>query len=220
MIDLRTKPNWRFELEQGSELWRLHRSGKVTASMTTDIFAEGTGKSRENALADMVQEILTGKPVESFSNAHTARGTENEPLGRIAYEAWCGDEVQTVGFVDHRTIERYGASPDGFRWDAGKFGGLELKNRSAAIHIQVLNGKPIPKKDMDQMTAQMDCCEFEWIDYCSYNLDFPGKMGLLVRRVWRDAAMEKTIIERRVKIKAFIDEALNIAGELRRKYAE
>lgn len=218
MIDLRTKPNWHFELEQGSEAWKIHRAGKVTASMTTDIFAEGTGKSRENALADMVQEILTGKPVESFSNAHTARGTENEPLGRIAYEALVGDEVQTVGFVDHRTIERYGASPDGFRWDGGKFGGLELKNRTAAIHIAVLNGKAIPKKDMDQMTAQMDCCEFEFVDYVSYNLDFPGKMGLLVRRIWRDAAMEKTIIERRVKIKAFIQEAQDIAGELMRKY--
>lgn len=218
MIDLRTKPNWHFDIEQGSEEWKLCRSGKVTASMVTDIFAEGTGKSRENAMADMVQEILTGKPVESFSNFHTQRGQENEPAGRIAYEAFAGDEVQTVGFVDHPSIQFYGASPDGFRWDGGKLGGLELKNRTAAIHIQVLNGKSIPKRDMDQMTAQMDCCEFEWIDYCSYNLDFPGKMGLVVRRVWRDAAMEKSIQERRIKIKDFIEEAVNLAGELRRKY--
>ncbi len=216
MTDPRTKPNWRFDLEQGSDQWKLHRAGKTTASVVNPILAEGTG--RDNALADMVQELLTGKPVESFSNFHTDRGTANEPLGRIAYEALVGDEVQQVGFVDHRTIERYGASPDGFRFDAGKLGLLELKNRTAAIHIQVLNGKPIPKKDMDQMTAQMDCCEAEWVDYGSYNLDFPGKMGLLVRRVWRDAAMEKTIIERRIKIKAFIQEAQDIAGELMRKY--
>ena len=218
MIDLRTKPNFHFELIQGTEEWKQYRAGRVTASMVNDIFAEGTGKSRENAMARLVRELITGKPSESFSNMHTARGTENEPLGRIAYEAYVGDEVDQVGFVDSRTIDRYGASSDGFRFEAGKIIGLELKNRTDAIHITVLNGKNIPKSDMDQMIAQMDCCDFEGVDYGSYNLDFPGKMGLLVRRVWRDAAMEKTIVERRVKIKAFIEEAVNTAGELMRKY--
>lgn len=211
-------PNWHFDLIQGSDEWKLYRAGKVTASMTSDVFAEGTGKSRENALADIVQEILTGKPVESFSNKHTQRGQENEPFGRIAYERFVDDEVQTVGFVDHRTIDRYGASPDGFRIEAGKLGGLELKNRTAAIHLEVLKGKPIPKRDMDQMIAQIDCCEFEFVDYGSYNLDFPGKMGLVVRRVWRDAKIEEEIVKRRVKIKLFIEEALEEVENLRRKY--
>jgi len=219
MIDLRTKPNWHFELLQGSDEWKAYRAARVTASMVNDIFAEGTGKSRENAMAALVLELLTGKPRESFHNKHTDRGTENEPMGRIAYEQYIGDEVNQVGFVDHRTIERYGASPDAFHWEAGKLIGLELKNRTDAIHIAVLDGKSIPKTDMDQMLAQMDCCEFEGVDYGSYNLDFPGRMGLLVRRIWRTAEVEKTIQERRIKIKSFIEEAVNKAGELRRKYA-
>ncbi|SRR6266487_326877 len=218
MIDLATKPNWRFDLIQGTDEWKACRAAKVTASMVNDIFAEGTGKSRENAMAALVLELLTGSPRESFHNKHTERGTENEPMGRIAYEAYVGDEVGQVGFVDHRTIERYGASPDGFRWDNGKFIGLELKNRTDAIHIAILNGKNIPKADMDQMLAQMDCCEFEGVDYGSYNLKFPGKMALLIRRVWRTDEVEKTIRERRIKIKEFIEEAVNTAGDLRRKY--
>jgi hypothetical protein len=212
------KPNWHLEFEQGSDAWKVYRSGKVTASMVSDIFAGGTGKSRENALADLVQELLTGKPVESFSNHHTQRGTENEPIGRMLYEAYAGDEVQTVGFIDHPFLKGYGASPDGFREESGKLIGLELKNRSAAIHIQVLNGREIPGKDMFQMIAQMDCCEFDAVDYGSYNPDFPGKMALHVVRVWRTAEVEKLITERQWKIKAFIDEAHEQVDNLRRKY--
>lgn len=213
-------PNWHFEFDQGSEEWKLYRAGRVTASMVTDIFAGGTGVSRENALADLVQELLTGKPVESFSNKHTQRGTENEPVGRMLYEASVGDEVQTVGFVDHPYLKRYGASPDGFRYEGDKRIGLELKNRTAAIHIQVLNGKPISKKDMDQVLAQMDCCEFDAVDYGTYNSYFPGKMALLTVRIWRTAEIEKLLEERRWKIKAFIDEAMETVENLRTKYGE
>lgn len=214
---MQDKQNWKYDLIQGSDEWKSYRAGRVTASKVNPILAEGSG--RANVMGDMVLELLTGKPVKSFSNHHTDRGNENEPMGRIEYEKFVDDEVGTVGFVDHRTIERYGASPDGFRTDAGKFGGLELKNRTNAIHIDILQGKPIPKKDMDQMLAQMDCCEFEWVDYGSYNLDFPGKMALLVRRVWRTEEVEKQIRERRVKIKQFIEEALEQAEKLRREYA-
>lgn len=208
--------NWHFEFEQNTEAWKLHRCGLVTASIVNPILAEGTG--RENALADMVQEILTGKPGESFSNKHTDRGTENEPVGRMLYEAFIEDEVLTVGFVDHPFIKRYGASPDAFWNEKENRIGVELKNRSAAIHIQVLNGKPIPKKDMDQMISQMDCCEFDAVDYGSYNPDFPGKMSFVVRRIWRTPEIETMIKERQWKIIAFIKEALEQVENLRRKY--
>lgn len=209
-------PNWHFEFEQGTEAWKLYRAGRVTASIVNPILADGTG--RENAQGDMVLEILTGKPMESFSNWHTDRGNENEAIGRMLYEAHVGDEVQTVGFVDHPFIKRYGASPDGF-WNEGENRiGLELKNRTSAIHIAVLNGKPISKKDMDQMIAQIDCCEFDAVDYGTYNPDFPGKMALHVRRIWRTAEVEAMIKERQKKIITFIQQALEEVENLRRKY--
>lgn len=211
-------PNWHFEFEQGTEEWKQYRAGRVTASMVNDIMAKGEGKSYDNALATMVQEILTGKPSESFSNKHTDRGHENEPIGRMLYMKRVQDEVETVGFVDHPFIKRYGASPDGFREEAGKRIGLELKNRSAAIHLATLRGKSIPKPDMDQMIAQMDCCEFDAVDYGTYNPDFPGEMALHVVRVWRTAEVEKLITERRRMIVEFIQKALAEVEELRGRY--
>jgi len=136
----------------------------------------------------------------------------------MLYEARVGDEVQTVGFVDHPFIKRYGASPDGFWVEGDNRIGLELKNRSAAIHIAVLNGKPIAKRDMDQMIAQMDCCEFDAIDYGTYNPDFPGNMALHVRRIWRTAEIESEIKARQIKIVGFIREAIEEVENLRKKY--
>jgi hypothetical protein len=77
-------------MEQRTEEWFAARCGKVTASRVADIIAKtktGPSASRENYLAQLVCERLTGKPAESYSNSAMQWGTETEPFARAAYEA-------------------------------------------------------------------------------------------------------------------------------------
>jgi len=104
------------EIEQGSDAWFAARLGKATASRIADVIAKtskGWGASRGNYAAQLIAERLTGRPVESYSNAAMAWGTKQEPLARSAYSFWCDADVEQVGFIDHPRVAMSGASPDG-----------------------------------------------------------------------------------------------------------
>jgi len=109
-------------MDQGSESWFQVRIGKVTASRVADVIAKtktGYSASRDNYMAQLVCERLTGQKGESFTNAAMQHGTETEPLARAAYEALKDVLVDEVGFVPHPTIEMAGASPDGLVGEDG-----------------------------------------------------------------------------------------------------
>ena len=77
-------------MEQRTEEWFTARLGKVTASRVADVIAKtksGYSTSRDNYMAQLVCERLTGKQGESFTNSAMQWGTETEPLARSAYEA-------------------------------------------------------------------------------------------------------------------------------------
>lgn len=205
------KKNWHY-FEQGTAEWKNIRCGKVTASMVSDVLAGGTGKSRENAMADLVSEILTGKPTEdTFSSFDMERGKELEPIARAAYEERTGEMILTVGFIDHPSIPRYGASPDGIIEHPTAPGGLELKCPKRATHLAYLQGGAIPKNYRDQIEAQMDCGDLAWVDFVSFCPDFPPNIQLFIKRFHRD---ENSIMEKRLKIQNFISEAEELAGRL------
>jgi hypothetical protein len=110
-------------MEQRTEEWFAARCGKVTASRVADIIAKtksGPSASRENYLAQLVCERLTGKPAESYSNAAMSWGTEQEEFARAAYEARMDILVTAVGFIDHPWIPLSGASPDGLAVQSGQ----------------------------------------------------------------------------------------------------
>ena len=104
------------EIEQRTEEWFAARLGKVTASRVADVMAKtktGYSASRDNYMAQLVVERITGEKAESFINAAMQWGTDQEPFARAAYEAAAGVLVDELGFVPHPTIEGAGASPDG-----------------------------------------------------------------------------------------------------------
>ena len=97
------------DIEQGTDEWFAIRCGKVTASRVADVIATtktGYSASRANYEAQLICEILTGKPAESFSNAAMQWGTETEPLARAQYELKTGEMVNQVGFVVHPMINK------------------------------------------------------------------------------------------------------------------
>jgi len=170
-------------MEQRTEEWFAARCGKVTASRVADIIAKtktGYSASRENYLAQLVCERMTGKPTESFTNAAMLHGTETEPFARAAYEADKDILVQEVGFVVHPTIAGAGASPDGL---VGDYGLVEIKCPNTATHIQTLLDQKVPDKYNIQMQWQMACTGRQWCDFASFDPRMEEGLQLFIKRV-------------------------------------
>ncbi|MCG9048484.1 YqaJ viral recombinase family protein, partial [Laribacter hongkongensis] len=72
-------------MEQRTEEWFAARLGKVTASRVADVMAKtksGYAASRQNYMAELICQRLTGTQEIRFSNAAMQRGTELEPHAR------------------------------------------------------------------------------------------------------------------------------------------
>jgi len=185
-------------MEQGTIEWFAARCGKVTASRVADIIAKtktGFSTSRDNYMAQLVCERMTGKPAESFSNAAMAWGSEQEEFARAAYEAKVDILVSEVGFIAHPRIEMSGASPDGL---AGN-GLVEIKCPNTATHIATLLDQKVPEKYNIQMQWQMACTQRPWCDFVSFDPRMPEKYQLFIKRVNFDKelvdSLENSVIQ-------------------------
>jgi len=185
-------------MEQRTEEWFAARMGKVTASRVADVIAKtktGYSTSRENYLAQLVCEVLTGKPAESYTNAAMQWGVDQEPLARAAYESYQNVLVDEIGFLVHPTIWESGASPDGL---VGEFGMVEIKCPNTATHIDTLLTQIVPGKYNTQMQWQMACAGRHWCDFVSFDPRMPTDLQLFVKRVEYDppyvAMLEKEVM--------------------------
>ena len=203
MIDLH-------EIVQGSDQWFAARIGKVTASRVADVLAKtktGYSASRDNYMAQLVCERLTGQKGESFTNAAMQHGTDTEPLARAAYEAHADVLVDEVGFVPHPSIIMAGASPDGLVGDDGL---LEIKCPNTATHIETLLSQTVPSKYNTQMQFQLACTGRQYCDFVSFDNRLPEELQLFVKRVPRD----------NMYIKLMEDEIVRFLNELDIKIAQ
>ena len=153
------------EIEQRTDEWFAARLGKVTASRVADVMAKtktGYSASRDNYMAQLVVERITGERAESFTNAAMQWGTDQEPFARAAYEAAKDVMVEEEGFVPHPTIQMAGASPDGLVNDDGL---VEIKCPNTATQIETLLTGAIPSKYVAQMQFQMACTGRAWCDF-------------------------------------------------------
>lgn len=170
-------------MEQRSTEWFTARLGKVTASRVADVIAKtktGYSTSRENYMAQLVCERMTGTQSESYNNAAMQWGTDQEPLARAAYEAAKDVLVDEVGFVIHPTISNAGASPDGLVGDDGL---IEIKCPNTATHIDTLLSDKVPSKYNTQMQWQLVCTGRKWCDFVSFDPRMPEGLQLFIQRV-------------------------------------
>jgi len=196
-------------MEQGSDAWFNIRIGKVTASRVADVLAKtktGYSTTRDNYMAQLVCERLTGQKGESFTNAAMQHGTETEPLARAAYEARYDVLVDEVGFVSHPTIEMSGASPDGL---VGEDGLIEIKCPNTATHIETLLSESVPNKYYTQMQFQIACTGRKYCDFVSFDNRLPTELQMFVKRVPRDDMYIKLIEDEIVKFLAELDTKIN-----------
>jgi putative phage-type endonuclease len=196
-------------IEQRTEEWFQQRLGKVTASRISDVIAKtktGVSTSRQNYLIQLVSERLTGKKGDSFVNQAMLDGIERESAARALYMLNRDVSVTEVGFFDHPVIKNSGASPDGAvnAEEEGKYAGLiEIKCPIETTHTNTLMSKSVPSKYIPQMQWQLACTGAKWVDFVSYNPNFPEELQLFVARVDRD---DTYIGELEAEVIKFLDE--------------
>lgn len=164
------------DCDQNSPEWISARLGIPTASKFATVMAKGEGKTRSEYMRKLAGEIYTGEPSESFSNSHTERGHEFEPLARGEYAFITGNTVKQVGFVRNGNK---GASPDSL---IGDDGGLEIKTALPHIQIDRLDRDRLPPEYKAQVQGNLWVAEREWWDFVS----FWPKLPILNVRVYRD----------------------------------
>lgn len=192
---------------QGSPEWFAARMGLPTASEFKTII--GVKKdarekvTRQAYMRKLAGEILTGEPMDSYSNEHMERGKIMEDEARDLYAFMTDAEPQRVGFIRNG---KAGCSPDSL---IGKDGGLEIKTALAHIQIERLMKDEIPPEHRAQVQGNIWLAERDWWDFVSYC----PKLPLLVKRVPRDDGYIATLSG---AVNEFNDELQAIVDQIRR----
>jgi putative phage-type endonuclease len=198
-------------MEQRSEEWFRARAGKVTASRVADVIAKtksGYSTSRDNYMAELICQRLTGNLGDSYQNAAMVWGTNTEPLARAAYVSAKGVGVEEVGFVPHPTLDDAGASPDGY---VGEEGLIEIKCPLTSTHMNMILEQEIPTKYHVQMQWQMACTGRLFCDFVSFDPRMPENLQLYIHMVDRD---NKMIANLEAEVAKFLSEMENKIAKL------
>jgi hypothetical protein len=147
-------------------------------------------------------EIVTGEPMESYSNVHMERGKVQEDEARDLYAFMRDCDPQRVGFI--RNGDR-GCSPDSL---VGDDGGLEIKTALPHIQIDRLLRGTLPAEHKAQVQGNIWLCERKFWDFVSYC----PKLPLLVVRVERDdeyiAQLEKAVDQFNAELRQLVEQIM------------
>lgn len=173
------------DVQQNTDEWMALRLGKPTCSMFGTFMANygnAFGEPAKREALRIALERLTGKKAEhSFSNDHTERGHEQEPVAKMLYEEEHFCEVTNGGFFD---CGDYGDSPDGLVGDVGI---IEIKSVIASTHYANLTRATFDPAYKWQLVGHLDCApRRQWVDFVSFCSDFPQDSQLCVYRLRRE----------------------------------
>ncbi len=192
--------------EQGSPEWFAIRAGMPTASEFATIMSKGKGaapsKVRRTYMLKLAGEVITGEPMESFSNVHTERGKAMEAQARDIYAMMQDVDPEEVGFIVNGAK---GCSPDSL---VGANGMVEIKTKLPHLQLDVLLAGELPDDHKAQCQGQLWVAEREWVDFVSY---WP-KLPLFVTRAYRDEEYIKTLSG---AVDAFNDELASLVEQVR-----
>lgn len=195
-----------FNCDQGTEEWHLARAGIPTASMFATVMASGRGGgpslTRAKYMRQLAGEIITGKPMESYSNAHMERGHEMEPEARELYAFATDTAPEQVGFIRNGPK---GCSPDS---QIGANGMLEIKTKLPDLVIECWERDDFPPEHKAQCQGALWVAEREWIDIIIY---WPA-MPAFIKRAHRD---EPYIAEMSKAVDQFNDELAAMVERVR-----
>jgi predicted phage-related endonuclease len=190
------------DMDQGSPEWHAARLGIPTASKFATVMAKGEGKTRAEYMRKLAGEVLTGEPMESFTNVHMERGKAMEDEAREQYAFIHDADIRRVGFI--RNGEK-GASPDSL---IGENGGLEIKTALPHIQIDRLLRGTLPPEHRAQVQGSLWVAEREWWDFVSY---WP-RLPLFSTRVHRDETYIRNLAQ---EVDAFNAELAELVEKIR-----
>lgn len=175
-----------FTCDQGSPEWYEARRGIPTASMFSTVMASGKGgsesKGRRTYMLKLAGEILTGEPMENYSNDDMERGKAMEEEARTQYAFQNDADLEQVGFIRATSrIGRAGCSPDSL---IGPDGMVEIKTTKPHLLIDIHLRGEFPPEHKAQCQGNLWVSDRKWIDIAIY---WP-KMPLYIQRVRRDEA--------------------------------
>lgn len=166
--------------EQGTPEWFAARMGIPTASEFATVLAKGKGGgeslTRKTYMMKLAGEIITGEPMEAYSNVHMERGKALEDEARDLYAYLTDADPERVGFIREG---QKGVSPDSL---VGEDGGLEIKTKLPHLLIDVLLRDDLPPEHKAQIQGALWITGREWWDFVAY---WP-KLPLFRTRVYRD----------------------------------
>lgn len=203
------------KLIQGTPEYFLARVGSLGGSGVDDATAEtksGPAASVAAIMTRLILESITGNPTETFVTMPMKIGIAREGDARIGYEFITGATVEQVGLFRHPRIPRTHASPDGLI--VGTKGGIEIKCPSAHTHLEYLMSEKIPGKYQKQMIWQAACCGLEFVDFVSFNPEFPEDGKFFIQRF---NVTPEMVAELEAKVEKFITNMLAKEEALRAK---
>jgi hypothetical protein len=200
-----------FDCEQGTPDWFACRMGIPTASEFATVLMHGKKKGEPSAtrrkyMLTLLGERLTGKPVESYSNANMLRGKEHEPEARRLYQFIRDEDTKQVGFIRNGNK---GCSPDLL---VNANGMTEFKSNQPHILLEMHLADEVPKEHECQLQGGLWVAEREWIDFMAY---WPG-IEPFIKRVYRDEVKIKSI---ELGVEMFNNELHELLTKLEQKAA-
>lgn len=204
--------------EQNTEDWKLKRVGKASTSRCGCYMARtksGWSASRNAYKAEKVTERFTGIPYPSYVNDSMAWGTAHQDDALSLYCLREGVTCETVGLVQHPTIEDFVSSPDAICGD----GLVEVKCPNTSTMLdQLLNPETIERKYLLQCLGQLSCCpEKKWVDLVYFDPRLPPSLQMLIRRIER-SDHTKLIEEIEDLTRVFLTEVAEDVMRLRSMY--
>ncbi|MCP4700493.1 MAG: YqaJ viral recombinase family protein [Gammaproteobacteria bacterium] len=170
-----------FDVQQNTEEWLLMRCGLLTSSSISKVMANyggAFGDPAKRLAIGIALERITGQPIGSgFSNAHTDRGHEQEPVARMLYEEETFCSVSNGGFFCNDIV---GCSPDGL---VGDCGAIEIKSVIASTHYATVARGSYDPAYKWQVIANLMFTGRQWIDFVSYCEGYPIGKRLFIYRL-------------------------------------
>lgn len=197
------------DVQQNTEEWIALRLGKATCSMFGSFMAnygKAFGEPAKREALRIALERLTGKKAEfSFSNDHTERGHEQEPVAKMLYAEETFSEVLNGGFFE---CAQYGDSPDGL---IGRDGVIEVKSVIASTHYDTIQRGSYDPSYKWQLVGHLDCTGRQWVDFISYCADFPVGQQLSIHRLYREQCQDELgmLNERRADFLLLVVDTMN-----------
>jgi YqaJ-like viral recombinase domain len=196
------------DVEQGSPEWHAARCGIPTASRYKDIVAQGALKVRTKYLSAVAREVVSGKPMENYSNEHMERGKREEDEIRAKYAFDHDVDVVRVGFIKmNPQLCATGCSPDGLIGDDGM---VEIKSAEPHILIEYLKGRTPAIEHMAQLQGGLWITGRKWVDIV---IGCPG-LPQAVQRVPRHETYIATLAS---EVKQFNADLAELVSFLRSK---